>query len=191
MLASPLFACIRKRRVLWRQWKKRFYCVNYLKDEGGWDSTILYREECVILMMLEVISFISTAAVIPHPASTGTPLFSSGTRQYKVFFFFFYQTQRGILWDLKQVHGQDCCSKLFVATTVMSTFSSNRCLTPHLWSWILKCVWVVNTGWRRKCFRPVQHREDPEANQRRVFMERMVGISFIMSSTAPGSYGVW
>lgn len=37
-------------RVSGRQRKKRSYCVNYLEVKAGWDSTVLYRQERVILM---------------------------------------------------------------------------------------------------------------------------------------------
>lgn len=40
----------KKRRLSAMQRKKRFYCVNYLAARAGWDSTVLYRQERLILM---------------------------------------------------------------------------------------------------------------------------------------------
>lgn len=63
-------------RVSWRQRKKRFYCVNYLEVKAGWDSTVLYRQESVILMSGEAGGYFSSYQLLllclNTSASTGS-----------------------------------------------------------------------------------------------------------------------
>lgn len=49
-LCGSTLSPTKKRRVSAMQRKKRFYHVNYLAARGGWDSTVLYRQERLILM---------------------------------------------------------------------------------------------------------------------------------------------
>lgn len=58
----------KKRRVSRRPRNKIFYCVNYLEVKAGWDSTVLYRQERLILMSgdVKVISLLLPPAVFQH-----------------------------------------------------------------------------------------------------------------------------
>lgn len=60
LLHCSTLSSTKKRRVSGRQRKKRFYCVNYLEVKAGWDSTVLYRQERVILMSGEAGGYFSS-----------------------------------------------------------------------------------------------------------------------------------
>lgn len=150
--------------------------MNYLKDEAGWDSTILYRQECVILMMLEVISpHISGSSRPAHPAA------STWNQKSELMIEHLYAIKRYEV-SLSDPKG----SLLFVAAATMlrtqtssSVLVKSKSLFRHSPE-IMNIMWLkwVEEGGTRNCFRPVQQGGH-------MCMERVVTASLLMPSAAP------
>lgn len=144
LLHRSTLSSTKKRRVWGGPRKKRFYCVNYLEVKAGWDSSVLYRQERVILMSGDVRGYFSS--FLPLLLCFNT---SASSRSHRKLLLWAVKTDfSGQTWTrAAELHWHDRTRWLFWGFFIRSQkirigFTGGESLRRSTW-WSVFCVGLI------------------------------------------------